>query len=77
MSLEDRFERGEAANTTEEYEASLELEELESLLEDLDEYEGTDPLPAGLLGELHALGFRDRTELRRRIAEMHSELDLG
>jgi hypothetical protein len=77
MSQENRIERVEDPTSTEEYEATLELEELESLLEDLDDYEGTDPLPAYLLSELHALGFRDRAELRRRIAEMHSELDLG
>jgi hypothetical protein len=77
MPLADNAEGAEAARNAEEYEATLELEELESLLEDLEEYEGRGPLPADLQSRLQGLGIRGELELRRRIADMHSQLDIN
>jgi hypothetical protein len=76
MPLETSGEGAEDAGSAEEYEATLKLEELESLLEELEECEGTGPIPADLQSRLQALGIRDEAELRRRIADMHSQLDM-
>lgn len=62
------------------YQQLLELEELESLQEELEET-GLDPntqwgaLPAVLAGRLASLGVRSTSQLVERIAAMHAELD--
>jgi len=58
-----------------EYEAVLLLEELESLLEDVEEQEGGNFQPS-LQAELREYGFDDATELRAKIRELHVRLDL-
>lgn len=73
MSQEDSM-AGDGSSK-EEYESTLMLDELESLLEDFEEHEGTGPLPADLQSQLDALGLRDANELRRRIADIHAQLD--
>lgn len=57
-----------------EYQAVLLLEELESLLEDIEE-QADGPLPAHLMAELGEYGLGDVKGLRLRIAELHARLD--
>ncbi len=62
------------------YEQLLELEELESLQEEIEEA-GLDPetdwqsLPSDLLERLASFGINSASELVTRIAYMHAELD--
>jgi hypothetical protein len=62
------------------YRQLLELEELESLQEEIEET-GRDPeagwaaLPAELQERLASLGVRGMSELMARISAMHAELD--
>jgi hypothetical protein len=60
-----------------EYDLLLELEELESLLEEIEESEGTAQLPADpkLRRRLGELNIRSVSDLRQRITELHAQLD--
>ena len=58
---------------SEEYDRMLLLEELESLLEELDEEEGFESEES--IARLRELGIGDRDALVRRISELHGEMD--
>ena len=57
---------------SEEYDRMLLLEELESLLEELDEEEGFESEES--IARLRELGIGDRDALVRRISELHGEM---
>lgn len=64
----------------EEYEEILEIEEMESLLEDLEEGGwdadlNTPLMPPEIKERLEKAHVRDMTELRQKIASMHAALD--
>ncbi|HKP53510.1 MAG TPA: hypothetical protein VJ183_12775 [Chloroflexia bacterium] len=69
--MNSKASTGESA----EYEAVLMLEELESLLEDLEEYGDTERLPSDLQSRMETLGISNAAELRKRILELHAQLD--
>jgi hypothetical protein len=58
-----------------EYEAVLILEDLESLLEDLEDYGDSAHLPLDVRSRMDELGISNATELRKRILELHAKLD--
>lgn len=63
-----------------EYEALVELEELESLLEELEEqvvsgFEADPQIPEELRARMEALEVRNIEQLRERIMHLHAELD--
>jgi hypothetical protein len=86
MNDDDRPDRPGSGNGTpaddEAYEAMLALDEMESLLEDIEE-EGLPAsatiadLPPQLAGRMDELGARSVGELRDRIRQLHEELDLA
>ncbi len=69
MRAKDRREEGA------EYEAVLILEDLESLLEDLEDSGDSAQLPVDLRTRMDDLGISSATELRKRILELHAQLD--
>ena len=63
-----------------EYESLLLLEDMESLLEDLEEagitgLDGPAPVPDDLRGRMEHLGVRDVQQLRDRIMHLHARID--
>lgn len=58
-----------------EYESVLLLDELESLLEEIEEGGSTQQLSPELRAELGTLGFTSTDQLRARIRELHEQLD--
>ena len=69
MKAKDNTQEGE------EYEAVLMLEDLESLLEDIDDYGDTAQLPIVLRSRMDELDISNADELRKRILELHAQLD--
>ena len=66
------------SDESELYSSLLHLEELESLLEDLEEHSAqadSDKLPVDLRERLDRLGMSSRGDLRLQIAQLHSKLD--
>ena len=66
------------SDESELYSSLLHLEELESLLEDLEEHlarADTDKLPGDLRERLDRLGLSGQDDVRLRIAQLHSKLD--
>jgi hypothetical protein len=58
-----------------EYYDLLALEDMESLLEEIEEGAGTGGHSEEYSARLRDLGFNSVTELRQRIAELHQQLD--
>jgi hypothetical protein len=68
------------ADSSEEYNTLLELEDLETLLEELEEQGISEltsgsALPADLQGRIRDLGVRDLQQIRDRIMHLHAALD--
>jgi hypothetical protein len=51
------------------------LEDLESLLEDLEDYGDSAQLPLDLRSRMDDLDVSNAAELRKRILELHAQLD--
>ena len=66
-----------SADTADLYNEMLRLEEMESLLEEIEELEEShdNALPAELRSRLTALGLADQHDLRRRVEQLHASLD--
>ena len=58
-----------------EYQAVLMLDELESLLEEIEEYGGERELPDDIVNRMSRFGVADERGLRDRIVELHTRLD--
>jgi hypothetical protein len=72
MSRQDRMPKN-----PQEYDLFLELENLESLLEEIEESGDVGQLPSDpeARKRLAELGLSSVSDLRKRIAELHAELD--
>ena len=67
-----------ASDESELYASLMHLEELETLLEDLEEHlarADSDQLPGDLRERLGKLGLSSQDDVRLRIAQLHSKLD--
>jgi len=73
--LNDNIGAKDSTEEDAEYEAVLMLENLESLLEDLEDYGDATQLPLDLRTRMDDLGISNAAELRKRILELHAQLD--
>lgn len=78
--MPDDAEQGEGDVDGEEYARLAELEDLESLLEDVEDrgvvsLDQPTPVPADLRERMQTHGVRDVQQLRDRIMRLHAEID--